>query len=71
MTEIMRGEAEGAEMVWTYMYEGGIGVHVHMERCWGWNCQVGEREGSRGEDIWMFIVREDRGCWMAGGSGEV
>ena len=54
------------------MYEGGIGVHVHMEKVLGMKLSVGERgEGGRGEDIWMLIVREYRGCWMTGGSGEV
>ena len=46
---VMRGEAElGLDM-----YEGGIGPLGYVftwKRCWGWNCQVGEREGCRGED---------------------
>ena len=62
----MRGEAE---MVWTSTNEG-LGYMFTWKRYWGWNCQVGEREGGRGEDILMLIVREDmllddRGEWRA------
>ena len=64
---ILRREAE---MVWTCTKEG-LGYMFTWKRFWGWNCQVGEGEGGRGEDIWMLIVREDRGCRMTGGSGEV
>ena len=59
----MRGEAEmGLDM---YMYEEGIGSLGYAftwKRCWGWNCQVGEREGGRKEDVWMLTVWEVRGC---------
>ena len=44
------------------MYEGGIGVHVHMEKVLGMELPGRRgREGGRGENIWMLIVREDRG----------
>ena len=63
---VMRGEAEmGLDM-----YEGRIGPLGYVftwKRRWGWNFQVGERKGCRGEDIWMLTVREDGGCWMRGG----
>ena len=47
----------------------GLGYIFTCKRCWRWNCMVGEREGGPGEDIWMLIVREDRGYWIAGGGG--
>ena len=41
-------------MVWTYMYEGGIGVHVHMEKVPGMELP-GRRERGRPRRRYMDV----------------
>ena len=52
-------------MGWTFMLEGGIVVHVHMEKVLGMELPGRRKRGKpRRRYIDVNCEEEDRGCWM-------